>query len=187
MKKPAVIRLKKVKVSTKGEKMRKKVRPVPKGYHSVTPSLVCRSAKDAIKYYKKAFGAEVTFAQNRPDGKVMHAALRIGDSMIMLADECAPHEGHEENCVRSPQDLKGTTTCLYLYVDDVDAVFKKAIKAGSRQIYGVTDMFWGDRMGVLKDPFGFFWTVATHTKEVGPKELKEGTKEFFSRQETGCD
>ena len=159
-----------------------KINPIPDGFHSVTPSLVVRGAKKAIEYYKKAFGAEVMLYEERPDGKVMHAVFKIGDSILMLADECAPHEGHEENCVRSPNDLKGTTISLYVYTDDVDKVFDRAIEAGGRVIMEVDDMFWGDRMGMLKDPFGHIWMVATHKEDVSPEQLEKRAEEFFSHQ-----
>jgi len=162
--------------------MAKKVNAIPEGYHSITPNLVIRGAAEAIEYYKKAFGAELTFRMDTPDGKVMHATIRIGDSILMLADECAPHEKHKEECVRSPADLKGTTTNLFLYVKDVDGVFDRAIKAGGKAAMAVEDMFWGDRVGMLSDPFGHFWTVATHVQDVGGVELEKRTKEFLNRQ-----
>lgn len=163
--------------------MEKKVKPIPTGYHSVTPSLVFRGAKEAIEFYKKAFGAKVTFQHDRPDGKIMHATIKIGDSILMLADECPPHEGHKESCVRSPADLGGTSISMYLYVKNVDAVFDKAVENGATVSMPVADMFWGDRMGVIKDPFGHFWAIATHTKNPTPKELEAAMKSFFSEQQ----
>jgi PhnB protein len=158
-----------------------RINPTPEGYHSVTPSLTIRGAKEAIEYYKKAFGAELLARHDRPDGKVMHAAIKIGDSIIMFADECGPHEGHE-NCSRSPDDLKGTTGSLYIYTDDVDKVFDRAIEAGGHALMEVDDAFWGDRMGMLKDPFGHIWMVATHKEDVSPEQLEKRAEEFFSHQ-----
>lgn len=156
---------------------------IPEGYHSVTPNLIIRGAAKAIEFYKQAFGAELTFRQDRPDGKLMHATIKIGDSILMLADECAPHKGHDAECVRSPDGLGGTTTNFYLYVNDADAVFNKAIKSGAVVAVPVADMFWGDRLGMLKDPFGHFWTVATHTKDVSPEQLKRGSEEFLHKEQ----
>lgn len=163
--------------------MEKNVKPIPAGYHSVTPNLIFRGAQAAIEFYRQAFGAELTFRQDRPDGKIIHATIKIGDSIIMIAEECLPHKGHEDECVRSPADLKGTTVNLYLYVEDVDAVFDRAVKAGAKAAMQVTDMFWGDRVGMLKDPFGHFWTVATQKEYVSPDQLKERTAKFFSQQQ----
>jgi len=161
--------------------MEQKVKAIPTGFHSVTPNLIFRGAKEAIEFYKKVFDAKVTFQQERPDGKIMHATIEIGDSILMLADECPPHEGHKEHCVRSPADLGGTSVSMYLYVTDVDAVFDKAIKHGATVSMPVEDMFWGDRMGALKDPFGHSWAVATHTKDVTTKEMQKAMEEFFSK------
>jgi PhnB protein len=162
--------------------MAEEVSPIPRGYHSVTRKLIVRDAAGALEYYKKAFGAEVTSRHDRPDGNIMHATIKIGDSVLMLADECPPHEGHEQECVRSPADLQGTTTNFYLYMEDVDAVFGCAIEAGGREAMPVSDMFWGDRCGMLRDPFGHFWTVATHTEDVGEEELERRAQEFFAHQ-----
>ncbi|MCL5260350.1 MAG: VOC family protein [Gammaproteobacteria bacterium] len=162
--------------------MEKKVKAIPAGFHSVTPSLVFRGAKEAIEFYKKVFDAKVTFQQERPDGKIMHATITIGDSILMLADECPPHEGHKEHCVMSPADLGGTSVSMYLYVEDVDKVFNKAVANGATVSMAVEDMFWGDRMGVIKDPFGHFWAIATHTKEPTEEEMQKGMKELFSEE-----
>jgi len=150
------------------------------GYHSITPNLIIRNANEAIEFYKKTFGAEVTFIQNRPDGKLMHAALKIGDSIIMIADECPAHEGHEKDCVRSPADIGGTTTNLYLYVDDADAVFNTAVQNGAAVSMDVSDMFWGDRVGMFRDPFGHFWTVATHIEDLSPEEISQRAEKVFA-------
>ncbi len=162
--------------------MEKKTNFIPEGYHTVTPSLVIRGAKEALEFYKKTFGAEVTYCLDRPDGKVMHATMKIGNSILMISDECPPHEGHDTLCVRSPADVGGTTTNLYLYVKDADAAFNKAVNNGATVSMPIADMFWGDRVGMFKDPFGHFWSVATHTRDVSNQELAEGAKKFYSQK-----
>ncbi len=164
--------------------MAKKVKPIPEGYHTVTPHLVIDGASEAIEFYQKAFNAKLMFREDRPDGKVMHAEMKIGNSVIMLADECAPHPGHEENCAKSPASLKGTTVGLFLYVDDVDAVFNSAVSAGAAAAMPVTDMFWGDRMGGIKDPFGHIWNIATRKEIVPQEEMEKRAKEFMSSAKT---
>lgn len=159
----------------------KRVDPIPEGYHSITPSLVYRAADRAIEFYVKAFGSEVTFRHDRPDGKVAHATIKIGDSIVMLGEECLPHPGHE-GCPKPPEELKGTTSGLFLYVKDADAVFDRAIKAGAKAMMPVADMFWGDRMGALKDPFGYAWMIATHKEDVSEKELKQRAEDFYAKQ-----
>ena len=161
--------------------MAKNVNPIPRGYHSISPILVLRDAHEAIDFYQKAFGAQVMFRQDRPDGKVMHAALKIGDSVVMLGEECSPHEGHEEECVRSPADLKGTTVTLYLYAEDVDGVFQRALKAGAEKLGDVEDMFWGDRMGMVRDPYGHVWSIATHTQDLSQEEMQKRMQEFMAQ------
>lgn len=145
----------------------RKGKPIPAGMHSVTPHLVCAGAADAIEFYKKAFNAVETARLPGPDGKLMHAAVRIGDSTVMLTDE-SPDWG----CF-GPRSLKGSPVTIHLYVDDVDAVVDQAVKAGGKIIMPVEDMFWGDRYGKLEDPFGHHWSVATHLREVTPEEMKE--------------
>ena len=162
--------------------MQNKVKAIPEGYHTVTPHLIIRGAKEAIEFYKKVFDAQLNFLQDRPDGKVMFAEIKIGDSILMISDDCAPHEGHEKNCARSPGDLKGTTIGLYLYVNDADTIFKKAIENGAMVSMPIDDMFWGDRVGMFKDPFGHFWSVATHIKDVTPEELNKNMEDFFNQQ-----
>jgi len=166
--------------------MENRVKSIPEGHHSITPSLIVDRAGEAIEFYKKAFGATLTFKQDRQDGKVMHSTLKIGDSIIMLADECRPHEGHEEACPRSPAALKGTSINLYLYVKDVDAIFKRAIASGGHEIMPLGDMFWGDRIGILKDPFGHVWTVATKKENLKPEQMKERMAEFCAQHSAVC-
>lgn len=143
------------------------VKPIPDGYHSVTPYLIIKGAAAAIDYYKKVFGATELFRMAGPDGKVGHAEIKIGDSPIMLADE-HPDLGHV-----GPQTLGGTSVGIMIYVDNVDTMFKAAIAAGGQQVKPVEDQFYGDRSGTLKDPFGHMWTVATHVEDVAPEEMEK--------------
>ncbi len=161
------------------------INAIPEGFHTVTPLIVLRDAAKAIDFYKRAFGAQQLFRKDRPDGKVMHATIKIGDSVIMLADECDPHPNHERDCTVSPTSINHTTVNLYLYVPDVDVVFNQAVKAGATAVMPVTDMFWGDRMGQLKDPFGHLWAVATQKEIVAPAQLDERAKKFMAAQAKG--
>ena len=139
--------------------------PVPPDMHSVTPHLVCRGAADAIAFYVKAFGAVELARLPGPDGRLMHAMVRIGDSPLMLVDEY-PEQGGA-----SPVALKGSPVTLHLYVPDVDAAFARAVAAGARATLPVADMFWGDRYGRLEDPFGHQWSLATHVRDVPAGEI----------------
>jgi PhnB protein len=156
----------------------KNVPSIPKGYHTITPHLVVSDGQKAIDFYTRAFDASLLSRLDRPDGKVMHAELKIGDSIIMLADECPPHPGHEENCVSSPETLKGSTVNFFLYVENVDEFVTHAAAAGAKVTMPVTDMFWGDRYGQLKDPFGHFWGVLTHVEDVTMDEVEKRAKQF---------
>lgn len=142
------------------------VKPVPEGMHTVTPHLVCKGAADAIEFYKKAFGAAEMNRLPGKDGRLMHASVRIGDSTVMLVDEM-PEWG-----TLGPKSLKGSPVTIHLYVDDVDKFAKRAVDAGARITMPIEDMFWGDRYGQLEDPFGHHWSVATHTRDVGPEEME---------------
>jgi uncharacterized glyoxalase superfamily protein PhnB len=144
-----------------------KVKPIPDGMHSVTPHLVCAGASDAIDFYKKAFGAEECARIPGPDGKLMHGAIRIGDSTVMLVDE-NPQWG-----ALGPKALKGSPVTIHLYVEDVDGFAARAAKAGAKVIMPVADMFWGDRYGQLEDPFGHRWSVATHVRDVTGEEMQQ--------------
>jgi PhnB protein len=144
-----------------------KVKPIPEGYHSVTPYLIVKGGVSAIEFYKKAFGARELFRIPGPDGKVGHAEIGIGDSVVMLADE------HPEMGANSPQTIGGTPVSILLYVDDVDAVVRQAVAAGAKIQRPVEDKFYGDRMGTLDDPFGHVWHVATHIENVPPEEMKK--------------
>jgi PhnB protein len=143
-----------------------KVNPIPEGYHSVTPYLSIKGAAAAIDYYKEVFGATELFRMGGPDGKVGHAEIKIGNSPIMLADECPDME------FVSPQTLGGTPVGLMIYVDDVDTMFKQAISRGAKEVKPLQNQFYGDRSGTLKDPFGHVWTVATHIEDVAPEEME---------------
>ena len=142
------------------------VKPIPEGYHSVTPYLIVNSGTEALDYYKKAFSAVELFRMEN-EGKIGHAEIKIGDSPIMLADE-QPGMGYV-----SPQALGGTPVSLMIYVEDVDKIFKQAIDAGGVELRAVQDQFYGDRSGNLKDPFGHVWTVATHVEDVAPEEMSK--------------
>jgi PhnB protein len=142
-------------------------KPIPEGYHSVTPYLIIKGAAEAIEYYKKSFGATELFRMPTPDGKIGHAELKIGDSPIMLADE-HPDLGHV-----GPQTLGGTPVGILIYVDDVDTIYKRAISGGGQEVKPLQDQFYGDRSGTLKDPFGHMWTIATHVEDVAPEEMEK--------------
>lgn len=141
------------------------VKPVPEGFHTVTPHLVVRDAAKAIDFYVKAFGAEERYRMPGPGGVVMHAELSLGDSIIMLGEE-APQMG-----AISPQTIGGSPVTLMIYVKDVDASFARADQAGCTVQMPPTDMFWGDRYGKLADPFGHQWAIATHKEDVAPDEM----------------
>lgn len=151
------------------------VKPIPDGYHSATPYLTVRDATKAIDFYKRAFDATEINRMEGPDGKVAHAELKIGDSVIMLGDEMPGSE------TRSPQSLGGTTTGVFLYVKDVDAAFHKATTAGAKATAQPADMFWGDRYGKLMDPFGHAWSLATHKEDVAPAEMKKRTEAYIAK------
>jgi PhnB protein len=142
------------------------VKPIPEGYHSITPYLVVNDAAGAIEFYKSAFGASELMRMTAAAGRVGHAEIRIGDSRIMLADEF-PEMG-----ARSARTLGGSPVHIYLYVEDVDAVTGKALAAGAKELRPVKDQFYGDRSGSIEDPFGHVWHVSTHKEDVPPDELK---------------
>jgi PhnB protein len=142
------------------------VKAIPDGYHSVTPYLSIKGAAAAIDFYKKAFGAVELFRMAQPDGKIGHAEIKIGDSPIMLSDECP-----EANAI-SPNTLGGSSVSILIYVEKVDDVFKAAIDAGATETSAVQDKFYGDRMGSLRDPFGHIWHIGTHIEDVSPEEME---------------
>ena len=152
-------------------------KPIPDGYHTLTPFLTCRDAARAIEFYKQAFGAKERGVMKGPDGKVMHAELMIGDSIIMLSDEF-PEFG-----ALSPQSIGGSGMGLHIYVDGVDAAFDRAVKAGAQVEMPVMDQFWGDRYGKLKDPFGHKWSIATHTKDMSADEMKRSMDDAMAKMQ----
>jgi PhnB protein len=154
------------------------VKAKPDGYHTVTPYLIVRGGAAAIDYYKAAFGAEETVRMSGPGGTIGHAEIRIGDSVVMLADE-SPAGGW-----RSPQSLGGSSVGLAVYVDDVDSRFNQAIAAGGKVIKPLANQFYGDRSGTLVDPFGHQWTLATHIEDVAPEEMKRRMDEMMKKG--GC-
>jgi len=143
------------------------VKPIPDGYHSVTPYLIISGAGEAIDYYKKAFGATELLRMPAPGGKIGHAEIKIGDSPIMLADEF-PEMGY-----KSPRTLGGSPVSIMIYVNDVDAIFDQAVAAGGKVQRPVKDQFYGDRSGTLEDPFGHVWHVATHKEDVSAEEMAQ--------------
>jgi len=146
-------------------------KPVPDGYRTATPYLIVKGAAEAIEFYKRAFGATEMLRMADPQGKVGHAEIKIGDSVIMLADE------HPAMGYRSPRSLGGSSVSILLYLADVDSVFERAIKAGAKAQRPVVNQFYGDRSGTLEDPFGHVWTVATHVEDVPPEEMKRRAQE----------
>lgn len=159
--------------------MPKKVKPIPEGYHSVTPYLVVKNGSKALEFYKKAFQAQELERHDMPNGKVMHATFKIGDSIIMLSDEFPP----PQSCgMVAPPSAKGLSMMLHLYVEDVDTSFNRAVKAGAKTIRPVEDTFWGDRYGQLEDPFGHRWSISTHKEDLEPEEIAERAKECCSKK-----
>ena len=152
--------------------MAKATQAIPPGFHSVTPSLTVRDAAAAIEFYKKALGAEELMRMPLPNGKIGHAEIKVGDSIIFLNDEF-PEMGN-----KSPQTLGGNSGALYVYVEDVDKSFKRATDAGASTKMPVTDMFWGDRYGQVVDPFGHVWGMSTHVEDVEPEEMERRSKEW---------
>ena len=159
--------------------MRTKMKPIPKGYHAVTPYLSVKGAAGAIAFYKKAFGAKEIMRMPGPKGTIGHAEIQVGDSRIMLADE------FPEMNFRSPRSVGGTPVNIHLYVPDADKVAKKAVAAGAKMLRPAADQFYGDRSGSLEDPFGHVWHIATHVKDVSMKELKKRAAAMAASAEKG--
>ena len=153
-----------------------KVKPVPEGFHTVTPYLVVDDGARAIEFYEQAFGAKEVMRMPGPDGKVSHAEVKIGDSIIMLGPSQA------STGVRSPQSLGGSTVSIFLYLDDVDSTFKKALSAGAKEAQPLADQLWGDRYGRLTDPFGHSWSLATHKEDVSAEEMSRRMQEAAKKQ-----
>ena len=154
--------------------MASRIKEIPKGFHTVTPYLTVTDSARAIDFYKRAFGAEELYRVDGPDGKVAHAEIKIGDSIIMLSDEMPGWS-------RSSQSLGGTAVNIFLYVKDVDQVFNRAVAEGAKVGMPVSDMFWGDRYGQVTDPFGHSWSLATHKEDVPLEELRKRTKAAMAK------
>jgi PhnB protein len=149
---------------------------IPAGHHTVTPYLAIKNAVGALEFYKKGFGATEIYKLLMPDGRLGHAEIRLGDSVIMLADEFPEYGG------RAPPTLGGSAVSIHLYVDDVDAFFKQALAAGAKARKPVMDQFYGDRSGQLEDPYGHLWWVATHKEDVAPDEMQKRVREMFGEK-----
>jgi PhnB protein len=157
------------------EEMKNSIKPIPDGYHTLTPHLVVKDASNAIEFYKKAFGAKEIRRVPGPDGKsLIHAELQVGDSRLLLVDEFP-----EMNC-RGPKSIGGSPVTIHMFVADVDAAFETAVKAGAEVAMPLADMFWGDRYGILTDPFGHSWSIATHQEDVTPEEIGKRAQGAFS-------
>jgi len=150
----------------------------PEGYHSVTPYLAVKGAERAIDFYTRAFNATELMRMPTPDGKIAHAEIKIGDSVVMLSDE------YPEMGSRAPESFDGTPVSLMVYVEDVDKVFKQAIGCGAKELRTVQNQFYGDRSGNLRDPFGHIWTLSTHIEDVPPEEMERRAKEWAQAQAT---
>ena len=153
-------------------------KPVPEGYHTLTPYLAVDDASEAIEYYKEAFGAKERVRMDTPDGKIGHAELEIGDALLMLSDP------FPQASTKPPKEIGGTSASVFMYVEDVDAVVKKAVDAGASVTMEVADQFWGDRFGTVTDPFGHVWSIATHIEDLTPEEIEERSKAAFAAMST---
>lgn len=151
------------------------VKPIPEGYHTLTPYLVMTGAAEALEFYKKAFGAVELVCMRGPENKVMHAEIKIGDSIIMFSEEC-PEMGF-----KGPKSLGGSGVGLMLYLEDVDASFARAVEAGGKVMRPVTDQFYGDRSGTIVDPFGHVWTLSTHVEDVSAEECARRAEEWMKK------
>jgi uncharacterized glyoxalase superfamily protein PhnB len=153
---------------------------IPEGFHSVTPMFLFKDARKAIEFYKRAFGAQELFVMPGPGGKgVMHAEMRIGDSILMMGEE-----NPRQSC-KSAESLGGSPVSFYIYVENVDEAFRVAVAAGAESLMPVQEMFWGDRMGTVRDPFGYSWSLATRTRDLTPEEIRKGAQAASARMEQG--
>jgi PhnB protein len=160
-------------ISTQQDFMAQAKRKVPEGYHTITPQLVLDNAAEAIDWYKRALGAQELMRSNGPDGKIMHAELQIGDSRIMVNDPMGGGKG--------PKAFGGSPASLWVYVDDCDAVFNRAVAVGAKVTMPMADQFWGDRCGGFVDPQGYSWSIATHKEDLAPEEMNKRAQEFFKQ------
>jgi PhnB protein len=149
-------------------------KPIPEGYNTLSIHLAVDDAAKAIDYYKQAFGATERFRMDAPGGKIGHAELEIGNSVVMLSDP------FPQSSVRPPSEVGGTTESVFMYVEDVDSVVKRAVDAGATVTMEVADQFWGDRFGTITDPFGHVWSIATHVEDVSPQDMAERAKEAMA-------
>jgi PhnB protein len=155
--------------------MADKVQAIPPGFHTLTPHLTVRNADQALEFYKNALGAEILGVARMPDGRIMHAALRVGDSMLMLNEEMPEYGG------LSPLSLGGTGVTIHIYTDNVDEAFNRAVSAGAQVKMPLMDQFWGDRYGMVADPFGHKWSLATHVKDLSPEEMQQAQDEAMAK------
>ncbi|MDW0163784.1 MAG: VOC family protein [Nitrososphaeraceae archaeon] len=151
------------------------IKKIPEGYHSITPVLIVKDGDAAIEFYKKGFDVEERHRMKSPDGRVAHAELKLGDSIFMLSDEYPEMKCH------SPNSIGGSPVSMYVYVEDVDELFNRAVSAGAKVLDPVKDQFWGDRHGRLEDPFGHLWSIATHKKDLSEEEMKRAAEAAFSQ------
>jgi PhnB protein len=151
------------------------VKAVPTGFHTLTPHLTVRDADKALEFYKNALGAEILHVARMPDGRVMHAGLRIGDSMLMLNEEMPEYGG------LSPLSVGGTGVTIHIYTENVDDAFNRAVSAGAKVAMPLMDQFWGDRYGIVTDPFGHKWSVASHLKDLSPEEMQRAQDEAIAK------
>ena len=149
-------------------------RPIPEGYHTVTPYLAVKNATEAIEFYKRAFGATERSRMDGPNGTIAHAELQIGDSLIMTSDP------FPQSSSKAPADLGGTSVTIFLYVEDVDSVVQDAVDAGAKITMEPEDQFWGDRLGSVTDPFGHVWQIATHVEDVSPEDMEKRAQEAMA-------
>ena len=154
--------------------MADKVKPIPEGVHTLTAHLSVRDGAGAIEFYQRAFGAKVNGVHKTPNGKIMHASLKIGDSNFMLADE------FPGSPCRSPQSLGGTSVVLNIYVEDVDKLWNQAVNAGAKTTMPLANQFWGDRYGQVQDPYGHMWALMSHVEDVAPEEMERRAKAMFA-------
>ncbi|MFB5607781.1 MAG: VOC family protein [Candidatus Nitrosomaritimum yanchengensis] len=150
------------------------VKPIPDGFHSITPAIVVSNAKEAIEFYKKTFDAKEIYTFPTPDGKILHSMFQIGDSRVMMSDEF-PSMG-----IKSPTTVGGTSVTLHLYVEEADKIFKQAVDAGAIITMPIMDAFWGDRYGIVMDPYGHMWAIATHKIDMTPEGLRKAGEEYFA-------
>ena len=160
--------------------MAKAKSPVPEGQHTISPHLTVKGAPQAIEYYRKAFGATELHRSLGPGGLIMHAALKVGDSMFFLNDEMPMPDGG-----KSPTSIGGTAVTINLYVPDADATYRQAISAGAKETMPIADQFWGDRYGIVTDPYGHKWAIATRKEDLTPEEMDKRGKEFFAQMQGG--